>query len=276
MKIFQLIVRWIHLLSFDAVLVGVAWQSIFSMTQGHTPVFHERFILASAIWLAYVADRLIDCKSLDLDQGTTERHKLYREHWLMFLVPWTLLFVFIIFFAFSTLEINVFLSGVVLVVLINLYYLFVRFARKIPLLGASKEILTAAIFSVGVSFFSLHHPNGEAEKFYLFQIAFGLLCLINLSNISFRDQIYSASQNEKTLPHYTQNYLVVNGLLLLATIGAGIYFIQMGNSKFAIPYLIGWASTVTYLIITRNKNVDTARYWADVPLMIPAVAFLLL
>ncbi len=271
MTIIQRIVRWIHLLSLDAILVGWVWQSIFSEISGHQGTYSERLILGGAIGLAYVADRLIDCLTIDTNQPSTERHKLYRKHWKVFLIPWALLFTFMVTHAYQVLDPAVFVSGVGLVVLINLYYLLVRLARSYLFLGAAKEILTATIFTVGVSFFSLHGKGVESMSLITPQIAFGLLCFINLLMISQRDKLYAISQNEKTLPHHTSHIRTITALLFAICTGLGLYFFVTSKLGFAIPYTIALVGTLTFLILSRNHKVGTARYWADVPLILPVV-----
>lgn len=75
------IANCINVLSIDAVIVAVIWQSFLSLViVDRNPKAASIAILALTVWLVYVADRLLDAKHLRSDRRQTLRHAFHSRY----------------------------------------------------------------------------------------------------------------------------------------------------------------------------------------------------
>ena len=263
--------RWLHLRSLDAVLVGLVWQALFFR---HWEVdWHWKYalILATAIWLAYMADRLFDLLSFDKSKPITRRHRFVQTNKKTILSIWGFLFVGIVVFSIFQLPGEIFAGGLWLVLLINSYFLLIRLARGIPFLGSLKEIITGTLFSVGVSYFPLLLLPYQSSSEYLDQILFAILCFSNVLLLSHWDHAIDKGQLENRLsqgnfdPKATLNLLLI-GQCCLCMLNLVTRSGILGWALFLSAPLL-WA---LYLESQRTETAHT-KYLIDAPLIFPII-----
>ncbi len=79
------LIRWWHLLSFDAPTVAVVWAYLFASVMHVRLPWLGALILALGTWLIYIADRLLDGISHDELKPMRERHHFYARNCKHFL-----------------------------------------------------------------------------------------------------------------------------------------------------------------------------------------------
>lgn len=77
--------RWLNLLSFDVVLIALAWQEVFARTAAVTLKWEERVILAIGIWIVYIIDHWLDSVTETFSttvflSNKAPRHQYVRSH----------------------------------------------------------------------------------------------------------------------------------------------------------------------------------------------------
>lgn len=80
--------RWPRLLALDSVAVALVWLAVFGKVTGGRVDRAEWWVLGAAVWLAYMADRLLDAR-MPPDGSPAllrERHRFAATHW-KWLVP---------------------------------------------------------------------------------------------------------------------------------------------------------------------------------------------
>lgn len=77
---------WGNVLAVDAVGVGLLWQALMTLVFcKRVPTLLECTVLGLSIWGFYLADRLLDSRTLDCRRHRTLRHDYYRRHSKRFL-----------------------------------------------------------------------------------------------------------------------------------------------------------------------------------------------
>lgn len=264
-----------HLRSLDAVIVGIVWQALFFRHWGVDWHWKYALILASAIWLAYMADRIFDLLSYDQSKPITQRHRFVQTNRNTILSIWGFLFVGIVVFSVFILPGEILAGGLWLVLLINLYFLLIRLARGIPFLGSIKEIITGTLFSVGVSYFPLlllpHHSSSE----YMDQVLFAILCFSNVLLLSHWDHAIDKGQHENRLSQGNFDSKSTLNILLVGQCCLCILNLVTRSS------ILGWALFLSapllwtlYLESQRSQSAQT-KYLIDAPLIVPAILLVL-
>jgi hypothetical protein len=166
-----------NLLSLDAPLVAVVWQSFLAYCYVLPIRDSGRVVLFLSVWCIYLADRLLDVR---LPARTLEpaRHRFYRRYhkqalWLLASVA-LLNLLLIIFW----LRPAVFHNGLIALAAISLYFVLVH-TRRTPF-RLPKELVAALLFTLGtflVPWTIAAHPSGQLLRP---AIAFLLLCFANL------------------------------------------------------------------------------------------------
>ncbi|WP_038165051.1 hypothetical protein [Verrucomicrobium sp. BvORR106] len=77
---------WLNVLSLDAPLVAVLWQAALARVCRLTLPDGCYWALGLAVWIIYMADRVLDSFSNEVQLASTVRHAFYRRHRVWFLV----------------------------------------------------------------------------------------------------------------------------------------------------------------------------------------------
>jgi len=170
---------WLYpnLLSLDAPVVAVVWQSFLAHCYLLSVRESGRAVLFLSVWCIYLADRLLDVRlpALALEPA---RHRFYRRYykqarWLLAAVA-VLNLLLIIFW----LRPAVFHNGLIALAGVSLYFVLVH-ARRGPF-RLPKEFVAALLFTLGtflVPWTIAAHPFEQLSRP---AIAFFLLCFANL------------------------------------------------------------------------------------------------
>jgi hypothetical protein len=169
---------WPNLLSLDAPLVALLWQTLF-IRCFHAPSSAREqalpsILLVSAVWLIYAADRAMDAWR---GAAAQPRHEFYRRHWRGILPIWVLVLAATGWLACTELPRRVFERGAWLGGAVIVYFAVVHVShRKWP-----KEAAVAVIFALGASLAAWTRVETRADV--LTVILFSCLCWINCVGI---------------------------------------------------------------------------------------------
>ena len=78
-------------LSLDAPLVVLVWQEVISIDLNINSTLNQKVVLVLAIWLAYSADRYLECYGERSDVKLHSRHIFYFRNQKPFLMIWTII-----------------------------------------------------------------------------------------------------------------------------------------------------------------------------------------
>ncbi len=165
---------WPNLLSLDAPLVALLWQTLFIRCFHARGQFLPSVLLVSAVWLIYAADRALDAWR---GAGGRPRHEFYRRHWRAVLPVWTVVLAATTWLAWTELPRQIFERGAWLGGAVMVYFAAVHGChRKWP-----KEAAVAIIFALGASLAAWTRVETRADV--LTVILFSSLCWINCVGI---------------------------------------------------------------------------------------------
>src|SRR6056297_2328288 len=83
------LLRWLNVLSLDAVFVAVAWHWLVASTfaaDSQRQHLVQRAVLAITVWLIYVLDRLLDSRRMSFHLPAAARHR-FAHRWAGVLWP---------------------------------------------------------------------------------------------------------------------------------------------------------------------------------------------
>jgi len=172
-------------LAMEVVLAALVWMWLFSHTL-ETPIYWvDLFLTGSAVWLAYVADRVFDVwrsPGIPLEERSP-RHAFYARHPRLMPAVWLL--VLGVTFAVGVLRLDTrhWISACAMVAVVGLYlWVFARHISGVCRL-VIKKLASGVVFALGATFFVwASHPFDQTMVLAL--ISFAALCVANLSAIS--------------------------------------------------------------------------------------------
>ncbi len=172
---------WPNLLSLDAPIVALLWQLLF------VRCFHGSLgplpaaLLAVAVWLIYVADRMLDAWRGTPGTAEQPRHEFYRRHWRAVLPVWIGALGAGGWLAWSRLPGPLFVEGVAVASGTALYLAAVHLAPGLLRRAGSKESAVAVLFGLGASLTAW--PGVQTTSDVLAILLFSCLCWMNCAAI---------------------------------------------------------------------------------------------
>ncbi len=178
---------WLTRLSLDAPVVAVLWQRLFARSMKTPLSAAATAVLAMAVWLLYVFDRILDSFSATPSEGEAPRHQFYRRHRLGFLWSVPVVLIGASWLALTQLNRKTLLGGLLLILAIGVYFYAVHLRqpkseRKLP-----KELMVALIFAVGTCFPIWEQLQGGWPRMLAGWLIFGFLCWVNCAVIEFSE-----------------------------------------------------------------------------------------
>ena len=262
---------WFNLLSLDAPLVAVLWQGYFAK-QLHADVHWPAFVaLAAAVWLIYVADRILDSRRQHIDGSSTARHNFYREHSRL-VFRGVAIAGFALAFACYFLSRNVMRNGLVTALLVAIYFLVVHAAPQHVQDWWPKELAVGILFAVGTCL-ATWTKLGVARDILIAPAAlFAILCWLNCVAIEFWE--WKRLRNMSSArPHPWTLWIgahVPGVALSIAAASCGLLAIHSLRPLFGATVLSAFA----FLWLDQQSDrfsADALRVLADVTLLTPAL-----
>ena len=262
---------WPHLLSLDAPLVAVVWQSWWAHSSGVRLLRSDELILGLGVWMIYLADRLGDTTPLATSEPETARHAFYRRQRRAMRLVALAVFIALALLAPSLLPTREFLAGLGLLSLTGVYFWLIHrkphgvWPRFVP-----KEAVVGGMFALGTGFFVLLRRGGLKAEFPTALALFGAACFFNCAMItkwerSFQD-VRASPSLLNSFPRLVSRLDVGCVVLALLTLAAaaslphGTVFAPIAISALLLACLDRCAGFL---------SVDALRLLADVMLLAP-------
>ena len=170
--------QWLNILGIDAAIIAVVWQLFFLSLDQLVISIASQLVLGLSVWLTYMADRLYDIRSCNVQNLLSLRHQFAHKHRTKIWRIWWSVFIVNIALAFFKLTNDQLSNGFILLFACLAYTWFNQLLSKrfFP-----KELFVALIFSGGVIIFVEPTPALQLV------IAFVILCLINCIAIAHKE-----------------------------------------------------------------------------------------
>ena len=169
---------WPNLLSLDAPIVALLWQILFLRCFHGQLGMLPAVLLALAVWLIYVADRILDAWR---GCAVQPRHEFYRRHWRAVLPIWIAVLGLGSWLAWSRLPGPLFLEGALVASGTGLYLATVHLAPGVLARTGAKESAVAVLFGLGASLAAW--PGVQSLSDVLAILLFSGVCWMNCSAI---------------------------------------------------------------------------------------------
>jgi hypothetical protein len=165
---------WPNLLSLDAPLVAVLWQTLFLRCLGAPVRWIPAAVLFLAVWLIYVADRILDTFR---GPSLAARHLFYRRYFRPMLILWCCVLPGAAILAAGGLTGPVLVRGFGLLAAVGVYLIAVHaLGSDVPRAGL-KETAVALLFALGTSLPAWDFIRNWSDA--LTVVLFSALCWLN-------------------------------------------------------------------------------------------------
>jgi hypothetical protein len=262
---------WPNLLSLDAPLVAAAWELLLARCY-HVPApLATTLVLALAVWVIYIGDRMLDAVRLASTEGLPARHRFYRAHWRALLLPAVVAAPLGAWLAVTRLDAAVFLNGVILLAAIGAYFGLVHLLPRRQ--WFPKELAVAAVFAAGCFLPAWRGAGLPGPGVAVPALLFAAVCWINLAIIEhtewarLRDRQWDA-------PH--RSTALVGRHAVVASAGAALLGLllmmlpALGAAPMVLAAVALGAAGLAALGARKDKlTADAVRVWADAVLLAP-------
>jgi hypothetical protein len=242
---------WPNLLSLDAPLVAVLWQTLFLRCLGASVRWLPALLLFLTVWLIYVADRLLDTRN---GWGATPRHQFYGRNFRCALAVWMMAMAAtagMVFFGFAN---PLLLRGAAMLAAVVLYLAAVHWLPSGSTWIGLKEAAVAVLFALGTSLPAWGQIRSTHDA--LTVVLFSLLCWLNCIAIEQWENGFAR------LPVAAIAGIIAIGGLVLLHRDRPILAGAESASLFALVLLDG---------VHHKLSRDALRVLADVALLTPLV-----
>jgi hypothetical protein len=272
---------WLYpnLLSLDAPLVAVAWLYMFAKTWRVDYHPWEAYVsLGLAVWVIYVADRLLDA-AIHGDSGSKlePRHAFHLKYRKYFIAGISVASMVTLYLVVRYMQYSIYhylMIGSVLVAgFFGLSLLSSQEADGVP---HSKNILAGTTFAFGTAMMAHHY----LPAFGIYQmltsrefICFAVLCVLNISAID----LWEHANRSPDIEEKASDELALT-LPLLILGAASLFFALSDSSMTARPFFYATLTGAALLqILNRSRSrfsMDALRVLADVAVFLPFFVFL--
>jgi hypothetical protein len=268
--------QWGTVLSVDAPVVTVLWQSLLARVAGHDLGWPPIVVLGLSVWLAYAADRWIEGWRLRPDVIRTPRHFFYHRHRWPIAAVWIVVLAANLVTAFAHLSAFDLAAGALLLTAVAAYLLSHQFVHRHARWRVPKEICIAALLTGGAGVFLIRQMRAPGVPFVL--AVFGLLCFANCALISVWERQVDRAHGQSSLVVHGPGNVGVIRLVpwLVVVIAAASLLVADAGVAMA-----GACALASGLLLAATDSAEPsigrqrARIFADVALMTPLVALVL-
>lgn len=260
---------WPNLLSLDAPLVAVLWQS-FLAYRFELPLRPAcRIVLGLTVWAIYLLDRLLDArKPAAIDEPA--RHRFYRRHWK----PMATLFIAVLtadaIVTFGWLRPAMLRGGLIALAGVLLYLAAFHIPPKAGRLP--KEVAAAILFTAGT--FLTAWITLPCPRLAWAALAFFVLCLANMIAI----ETWESRELPKTRVHATPPHILTRWLartyLLWVPLAVMVCMI-VGRSEWYTSIALSAGACAILFGASRYVSLEARRVLVDGVLLSP-ILFLIL
>jgi hypothetical protein len=251
---FLIFFEYINRVSLDAPIVVLAWQALISSELNVEITIPQRLVFFFSVWLAYSADRYLECFGQKSGKRLFKRHLYFYEHRVFFIIVW--FSVLIISFYLTCLNFTiiqiVYCLALFLLVIANQtlsFYELKYIAKVLP-----KSQRTSILLTLGCMYLPLIFSR--ELKFEICIWTFFLLYLfwINcvLNNFWENFNTYPNQINFNLFQNNNYNLLNVTLQFLSLLIGIYVFYIEY-NFNFFFFSVVNTSLIVLYLYKSKLK-----------------------
>ncbi len=268
-----------NLLSLDAPLVAVAWLYVFAKTWRVDYHPWEAYVsLGLAVWVIYVADRLLDASIHAGTAGRLEaRHAFHQKYRKWFVAGASMASVTALYLVVRYMQSPIYhylLIGAVLVAgFFGLSMLSSQEANEVP---HTKNILAGVTFAFGTALMAHHYlpAFGIYEMLVSREfLCFAVLCTLNISAIDLWEHANRATDVEAKA---TDELALTLPLIVLG--GASLLYALRDSEMTTRPFFYAILTGAALLqVLNRSRarfSIDALRVLADVALILPILVYL--
>jgi hypothetical protein len=268
-----------NLLSLDAPLVAMAWLYVFAKTWrlGYHP-WEAYASLGLAVWIIYVADRLLDASLAGGTKVALEpRHRFHVENQRYFRIALviaglTAVALVVLKMPMATYK-YLLLGGVMVAGFFGLSMLSSQDPDDVP---HTKNIFAGITFAFGTAM-TAHLYRYEYDIYDMLAsrefVCFAVLCILNISAIDLWEH---ASRSADAETKATDELALTLPLIVLAAAALMYALLDEGRSSRPFFYAILTGAGLLYVLNRERANfrMDSLRVMADIVLLIPVLVFL--
>lgn len=167
----------LNALGLDTVLLALSWQGLLAELWQVSLTWHEHLLLGGIVWLMYLFDRLTEPS--EARQHSPRHQFLYQYRFRLIVLSISLLLLMVLTL-YSAVAVSshwnqaILHTGLSLFAVVVIYTLLVNWTLTRPYARLGRELVVAAVFTTGVSFFPYGLSMGQqapvqfAELFLLF------------------------------------------------------------------------------------------------------------
>jgi hypothetical protein len=269
---------WPNLLSLDAPLVAVAWELVFARATGARVAPATTLSLALAVWLIYVADRLLDTLREPPRQPLAPRHEFYQAHRGIFAAMLVAVSPLAAWLAWTRLDASTFRFGLWMLGAVAVYFGLVHWLPARRRRWFPKELAVAALFAAGC-LLPARQGRPLAPAVILLWTIFVLTCWINSSAIELTEW-ERLRKRQWNPPHRWSvglaRHQVAAGAVLALLAFAAVPLVVPTAAQRALA-AVALSALGLGALGTRKDwlRVDAVGVAADFALLAPALLFLL-
>ncbi len=261
-------------LAADTVLIAIFWQSLVAEVFDIELEHCHRILLGAAVWLGYVADRVLDGFQIT-DRVYSVRHSIAFRYREILFFAWIAVLFLAVFFAFHALPVKELYKCFLLAIfcgfnsLVNVFDKFGDF--PIP-----KELRTALLFASGVFLFVALGLSEFTIWSWITFLSFASLCFANCCYVASWDRTVDMNQGQSSLILRRNlslgslrfiSLLMACGCILLSFFlseNLHLFFLAIGSAVLSLPLID--------ILINGSEN---KRLLADLGLLLSAGCVLL-
>ena len=255
-------------------MIGVCWQALVAKSLEVELGISHGFLLGAAIWLGYVADRLLDGVLMG-SRACTQRHLLAVRYRTSFLFAWMLVFIASLFFAFETLSSEEISVGLFLAGLCAANALLAQLDKtaRFPL---PKELRTALLYSVGIFFFVFCNLQEVLFSFWVIFATVTTICFLNCCFIAHWERGVDLRQGQSSLALRCGGGagILQSAASVLGGICVGVCVLGSAGNMDSLFLAAGCAALSLPALNLLRLEVEDKRVLADLSLLVPCLVVL--
>jgi hypothetical protein len=266
---------WPGLLSLDAPIISVMWLVLFSRALRVRVPAAETAVLAMAVWLIYVADRILDSFRESERVPLAPRHQFYKEYRAAFVLPFCAILLLAAWMAWTKLDVRTLRGGVVLSAIVAAYFGVVHLSGSKAQRWFPKELAVAALFCAGTCLPVLVRIGRPSAAEIAAFVAFVMVAWMNTALIEYAEWVTLRDGGAEQPPALT--VLVARFIVLLGIGIAALALVAMvvpGFRELRVVLLAEAGSALALAALgfgRRSISTYVLRISADAVLCTPAV-----
>lgn len=266
-----------NLLSLDAPLVAVAWLHVFSRTWRLYLPWEAYASLALAVWVIYVADRLLDISMFEGSVIPLEpRHQFHRDHRGLFRTGLGLALLLLLVLLFTRMPMIIFKYLIIGGVLVSGYFgLSMMSSHEKHGVSYTKNIVAGITFAFGTAMIAhlYRYELGIEDLISSGEFkCFAVLCVLNICAIDLWEHAAHSPDPEVRAQDELALTLPVT-LLGAVTLAYAAFVDQLAGRPFFYAILTGSALLYVLNRCRHRFSLDSMRVLADVALLVPVLVY---